>query len=67
VYANALNAEGKFKMPYAVKGKTVIRRDTGRVVGHSKNPKKYLRTLNAIEHGFRPSKVKRVSSKFYGG
>jgi hypothetical protein len=42
-------------MPYAIKGNKVIKKATGKVVGKSKNPKKYLRTLQAIEHGFRPS------------
>lgn len=40
-------------MPYALKGKTVVKADTGNVVGHSMNveeAKKYLRTLRAIEH-----------------
>lgn len=46
-------------MPYAIRGKSVIRKDTGKVVGHSKNPKKYLHTLQAIEHGFRPHKNKK--------
>jgi hypothetical protein len=41
-------------MPYAIKGKSVIKKTTGKVVGHSSNPKKYLRTLQAIEHGFKP-------------
>lgn len=43
-------------MPYAIKGKTVIKKDSGKVVGHSSNPKKYLRVLEAVEHGWRPSK-----------
>lgn len=42
-------------MPYAIKGKTVIKKNTGKVVGHSRNPKKYLRTLQAVEHGWKPS------------
>jgi len=41
-------------MPYKIKNNTVVRSDTGKIVGHSKNPKKYLRTLQAIEHGFKP-------------
>ena len=41
-------------MPYEIKGKMVVKRDTGKVVGHSKNPKKYIRTLQAIEHGWKP-------------
>lgn len=43
-------------MPYTIKGHTVIRKDTGKVVGHSGDPAKYLRTLQAIEHGFKPNK-----------
>lgn len=43
-------------MPYAIKGKSVIKKNTGKLVGHSKNPKKYLRTLQAIEHGWTPSR-----------
>ncbi len=43
-------------MPYTIKGNTVVKKDTGKVVGHSKNPKKYMRTLQAIEHGWKPSK-----------
>jgi len=41
-------------MPYKVKGNTVVKADSGKVVGHSKNPKKYLRVLQAVEHGWRP-------------
>ena len=40
-------------MPYAIKGGKVIKKDTGKVVGKSKNPKKYLRTLQAVEHGWK--------------
>jgi hypothetical protein len=43
-------------MPYAIRGNSVIKKDSGKVVGHSKNPQKYMRTLQAIEHGFVPSK-----------
>jgi len=39
-------------MPYAVKGNTVVKKDTGKVVGHSKNPKKYIQTLRALENGW---------------
>jgi hypothetical protein len=42
-------------MPYEVKGKAVYRKDTGKLVGKSKKPKKYLRTLNAIDHGWQPT------------
>lgn len=43
-------------MPYKIKNNKVIRSDTGKVVGHSKNPKKYIKTLRAIEHGWKPMK-----------
>lgn len=52
-------------MPYSIRGNTVIKKTTGKVVGHSKNPKKYLRTLQAVEHGFVPNalgKTKGVKS-----
>ena len=42
-------------MPYAIHGKTVVKADSGKVVGHSQNPKKYIRTLRAIEHGWKPT------------
>lgn len=42
-------------MPYALKGNTVVKANTGKVVGHSKNPKKYLRVLRAVEHGWKPT------------
>ncbi len=42
-------------MPYKIKGNTVVKKDTGKVVGHSKNPEKYLRVLNAVEHGWVPN------------
>lgn len=48
-------------MPYKIKGNSVIKKSTGKVVGHSKNPKKYLRTLNAIEHN--PEFKKKLSKK----
>ena len=41
-------------MPYAIKGNSVVKRDSGKVVGHSSNPKKYMRVLNAVEHGWKP-------------
>ena len=41
--------------PYAVKGNTVVKADSGKVVGHSSNPKKYIRVLRAVEHGWRPT------------
>lgn len=42
-------------MPYAIRGKTVVKKNTGKVVGHSDNPKEYLRVLEAIEHGWKPT------------
>lgn len=41
-------------MPYKIKGKTVVKKDTGKVVGHSENPEKYLHVLQAVEHGWEP-------------
>lgn len=43
-------------MPYRIKGNTVIKADSEKVVGHSKNPKEYLRTLQAVEHGWHKPK-----------
>jgi hypothetical protein len=42
-------------MPYAIRGNAVVKKKTGKVVGRSKSPKKYLRTLQAVEHGWKPS------------
>jgi len=42
-------------MPYKIVGHSIVKRDTGKVVGHSKNPKKYLRVLQAVEHGWVPT------------
>lgn len=41
-------------MPYQIKGNSVVKKSTGKVVGHSNNPKKYMQTLNAVEHGWKP-------------
>jgi len=45
-------------MPYVVRYNdgegAVYRKDTGKKVGNSKNPKKYKRVLDAIDHGWRP-------------
>lgn len=46
-------------MPYKIVGNKVVKKSTGKVVGKSKNPKKYLRTLNAVEHGWKPTKKKK--------
>jgi len=45
-------------VPYVIREGGVHKADTGKLVGKSKNPKKYLRTLNAIDHGFVPKKKK---------
>jgi len=52
-------------MPYVIKGKSVIKKTTGKVVGRSKNPKKYMKVLNMVEHGWKPNalgKTKGVKS-----
>lgn len=49
-------------MPYAIRGNAVIKKTTGKVVGHSKDPKRYLRTLEAIDHGWTPPN-KRYNNK----
>lgn len=41
-------------MPYKIKGNSVVKKDSGKLVGKSKNPKKYLQVLNAVEHGWKP-------------
>lgn len=48
-------------MPYEIRGKTVVKKNTGKVVGHSSNPKKYMRVLQAVEHGWKPSGKKSKS------
>ena len=53
-------------MPYAIKGKTVVKKDSGKVVCHSENPKKYLRVLNAVEHGWKPTGKKKHHSSCDG-
>lgn len=45
-----------FFMPYKISGKKVVKNDTGKIVGKSKNPKKYLRVLQAVENGWVPGK-----------
>jgi hypothetical protein len=44
-------------MPYKIKGNKVINKETGKVKGKSRNPKKFMRVLNAVEHGWKPSKI----------
>ncbi len=53
-------------MPYAIRNKTVIKKNTGKVVGHSRNPKKYMRVLQAVEHGWKPT-GKKSFKKGVGG
>lgn len=43
-------------MPYKISGKKVVKKGTGKIVGKSKNPKKYLRVLQAVENGWVPGK-----------
>lgn len=49
-------------MPYARRGNTIIKKNTGEVVGHSNQPEKYLRVLRAVEHGWKPSGKKKHHS-----
>lgn len=67
------------QMPYERRGNTIVKKDTGEVVGHSSQPEKYLRVLRAVEHGWKPTGKKshhsaqdglfleRLKSKFLGG
>ena len=52
-------------MPYSIRGKSVYKKEGGKLikVGESDDPPKYLRTLQAIEHGFKPSKKKAKKTK----
>ena len=50
-------------MPYKIKGNAVVKKSTGKVVGHSKNPKKYMRVLNMIEQGKIPDGYKKEGPK----
>lgn len=43
-------------MPYAIKGKSVVKKNTGKLVGKSSNPQKYVKLLRAVEHGWKPTK-----------
>lgn len=45
-------------MPYIIRGDKIYKKDTGELVGKSKKPKKYLRVLMAVEHGWKPKKGK---------
>ena len=51
-------------MPYKIKGKSVVKADTGKLVGKSNNPKKYLRTLQAVEHGWEPKNKIKPTKRF---
>ena len=51
-------------MPYAIRNGTVIKKNTGEVVGHSSNPKQYLRVLNAVEHN--PKFAAKLKRKKHG-
>jgi hypothetical protein len=53
-------------MPYAIKGNSVVKKATGKVVGHSSNPKKYMRVLQAVEHGWKPTNNSRVRAMIKG-
>lgn len=50
-------------MPYKIIGNRVVKKDSGKLVGKSKNPKKYLRTLQAIEHNPNFKPIKKASKK----
>lgn len=43
-------------MSYAIKGNKIVKKKTGEVVGESKSPKKYIKVLRAIEHGWKKDK-----------
>jgi hypothetical protein len=45
-------------MPYEINGNTVRKASTGKLVGHSSNPKAYLHVLQAVEHGWTPPKMR---------
>ena len=51
-------------MPYKISGNSVIKADTGKLVGHSNNPKAYLRTLQAVEHGWKPSRKNKIGDAY---
>lgn len=52
-------------MPYKIKGFTV-RKKSGKIMGHSKNPKKYIRVLQGIEHGWKPTGKPNILGKTKG-
>lgn len=47
-------------MPYKIIGNKVVKRDSGKVVGTSSNPKRYKKVLEAIAHGWKPTKKRYV-------
>lgn len=54
-------------MPYKIIGDIVKNTQTGEVKGHSDNPKKYLRTLMAVEHGWKPGQhISEAAQKMRG-
>jgi hypothetical protein len=50
-------------MPYEIRGNSVVKKNTGKLVGHSSNPKKYMRVLQAVEHGWTPNKARAKAIK----
>ncbi len=42
--------------PYVIRDSGVYKADSGKLVGKSRNPKKYKRVLDAIEAGWKPKK-----------
>ena len=53
-------------MPYKIKDNAVVKKNSGKVVGHSKKPKKYLRVLEAVEHGWKPTGKRKHHSAIDG-
>lgn len=54
-------------MPYKIVGNSVTKKGSGKLVGHSSNPAKYLRTLNAVEHGWVPGRQMGRAAKHMRG
>ena len=53
-------------MPWHIEGNSVVNSETGKVKGHSKNPKKYLAALyaNVPEARKKKKKKKETTSQF---
>lgn len=51
-------------MPYEPRGKCIYKKTTGKKVGCSESPKKYLRVLQAVEHGWKPGNSNKVKASF---